>query len=155
MVLTRIDMVDAEREIELNVVVASPTDVVWRALTDNTAVRDWWAPGVVIDPEVGGAFVEPWVDPSGRRLVTSGVILELIPGVRLALTWADHGWPYTTYVEITLAPHRDGTFVQLRHTGWEQWATDERTTLLRSHTEGWEHHLTALAVYCEQQQEPF
>lgn len=148
-------MVDAEREIELNVVVASPPDVVWRALTDNTAVREWWAPGVVIDSEVGGAFVEPWVDPSGRRLVTSGVILELIPGVRLALTWADHGWPYTTYVEVALAPHRDGTFVQLRHTGWEQWGEDERAALLQAHTEGWEHHLTALAVYCEQQDEPF
>lgn len=149
--LTGIAMVDAEREIEIDVVVAAPTDVVWQALTDNAAVRRWWAPGVVIDPEVGGAFVEPWVDASGRRLVTAGQIVELLPGVRLALTWADHGWPYTTFVEITLAPHREGAFVQLRHTGWEQWGADERATLVAAHRDGWEHHLAALAVFCEEQ----
>ena len=142
-------MVAAEHEIELHVIVASPPEAVWRALTDNSAIRQWWAPGVVIDPEVGGAFVEPWVDPAGRRLVTSGVVLEAIPAVRLSLTWADHGWPYTTYVEFTLAPHRDGTFVQLRHTGWEQWTEEEREGLVRSHAEGWEHHVSALADYCE------
>jgi uncharacterized protein YndB with AHSA1/START domain len=142
-------MVDAEREIELNVVVACPPEAVWRALTDNSALRQWWAPGVVIDPEVGGAFVEPWVDPSGRRRVTSGVVLEAIPGVRLALTWADHGWPATTFVEIALAPHPEGTFVLLRHTGWEQWTEADRARLLPSHAEGWEHHLAALAAFCE------
>lgn len=150
MVLTRIDMVDAEREIDMKVVVACPQDDVWRALTDNAAIREWWAPGVVIDPEVGGAFVEPWVDPSGRRLVTSGQVLEVIPGTRLALTWADHGWPYTTFVEFTLAPHRHGTLLQLRHTGWEQWPDDERLTLMAAHIDGWEHHLAALTVYCEE-----
>lgn len=143
-------MVDAEREIELSVVVARPPEVVWRALTDNNAIREWWAPGVLLDPEVGGAFVEPWIDPSGRRLVTAGEVIELIPGVRIALTWADHGWPYTTFVEITLAPHRDGTFVQLRHTGWEQWPEHQRPPLLEAHAEGWDHHLTSLAVYCEE-----
>lgn len=143
-------MVDAEREIELNVVVACTPDGVWRALTDNSAIRQWWAPGVVIDPEVGGAFVEPWVDPSGRRLVTSGVVLEAVPGVRLALTWADHGWAHTTFVEIELALHPAGTFVQLRHSGWEQWAEADRVGLVRSHAEGWEHHLASLAAYCEE-----
>jgi uncharacterized protein YndB with AHSA1/START domain len=149
-VLTGIDMVDAEREIEIEVVTACPPEAVWRALTDNAAIRVWWAPGVVIDPEVGGAFVEPWVDPAGRRLVTSGVVLEAVPGVRLSLTWADHGWPFTTFVEVSLAPHRHGTFVRLRHTGWEQWAEGERAGLLRSHAEGWERHLAALVAYCEE-----
>lgn len=143
-------MVGAEREIELSVVVARPPEVVWGALTDNTAIREWWAPGVLLDPEVGGAFVEPWIDPSGRRLVTAGEVIELLPGTRIALTWADHGWPYTTWVEITLAPHRDGTFLQLRHTGWEQWPEADRARLIEAHQEGWDHHLTSLAVYCEE-----
>ena len=140
----------AEREIELSVVVARPPEVVWGALTDNTAIREWWAPGVLLDPEVGGAFVEPWIDPSGRRLVTAGEVIELLPGTRIALTWADHGWPYTTWVEITLAPHRDGTYLQLRHTGWEQWPDADRARLMEAHQEGWDHHLRSLAVYCEE-----
>ncbi|HEY8547890.1 MAG TPA: SRPBCC domain-containing protein [Acidimicrobiales bacterium] len=149
-VLTGFDVVDAEWEIELHVVVACPPEGVWRALTDNAAIRQWWAPGVVLDPEVGGAFVEPWVDPSGRRLVTSGVVLEAVPASRLSLTWADHGWPFTTFVEVRLAPHPEGTLVELRHTGWEQWGEADRRNLLRSHAEGWEHHLAALTAYCEE-----
>jgi len=144
-------MVDAGPDIELHVVIARSPERVWLALTDDTAIREWWAPGVLLDPEVGGAFVEPWVDSTGRRLVTSGEVVESIPGVRLALTWADHGWPYVTYVEITLAQHRDGCFVRLRHSGWEQWDDpDERAALVRTHRDGWEHHLASLTLYCEQ-----
>jgi uncharacterized protein YndB with AHSA1/START domain len=138
-------------EIELQVVIACPLEGVWQGLTDDAAIREWWAPGVLLDPEVGGVFVEPWTDASGHRLVTSGQVVELVPGVRLALTWADHGWPYVTFVELTLAPHRDGTFLRLRHTGWEQWDDEEeRRALLRSHFDSWEDHLVSLTHWCEQ-----
>ena len=102
-------------EIELEVDIAGQPSTVFAAVVDTPGA--WWghpylredAVELTIEPRLGGAFVEVW--PSG------GLVMATITGMRadewIQLTGPFHLGPVSAVVEISLAPHGNGTRLEL------------------------------------------
>ncbi len=130
----------------LDVVIAAPTDLVWRALADPTHRRAWWS-YLDLDARPGGTLTEHWRDAQGLEHATYGTVLEVEPCHRLRCSWRDDDWPVETELEITLHEEGGATSFRLRHAGWQRLANG--THLLNEHRAGWEGHLTDLKGYAE------
>jgi uncharacterized protein YndB with AHSA1/START domain len=107
--------------------IAAPPDRVWRALTADLG-RWWTAPyfvdpdhvtGLVLEPGVGGRFMECWGEPGQGYLL--GQVVEWLPPLRLGFTWQQPNWAgAVTLVAVRLEPEGEGTRVLVSHEGFER-----------------------------------
>ena len=86
--------------IRKEIVLRSPRDQVWRALTDPAALADWFANEVELDLRPGGKARFRWANGEQRRARVTAVE----SGERLAFAWDDEG-----AVEFTLSDEEEGT----------------------------------------------
>ena len=86
--------------IEREIVLPSPREDVWEALTEPERLEDWFANDVDLDLRPGGDARFRWSNGEERR----AVVIEVEPERRLAFEWEDEG-----LVEFTLADDADGT----------------------------------------------
>ncbi len=115
---------------------ATDRGATWRALTEPDQVARWFTRATPVGA-VGDAYV---LDFGGD--VMRGELLEVVPGGRLAYTWAwDDGGPRTR-VCWDLADGEDGTHVTLTHDGWSEagLAAKDRD----EHAAYWEGYVAAL-----------
>ena len=70
---------DVKREIELD----APADEVWRALTDEEELSQWFANDVELELEPGAEGVFRWDDGEERH----AIVEEVDPERRFAFTW--------------------------------------------------------------------
>lgn len=127
---------DVEREI----VVAAPPDVVFAYFTDPERMCRWMGIKTELDPRPGGIYR---VEVNGRD-VALGEYVEVLPYSRVVFTW---GWedpdnplrPGSSTVEVSLQPHNGGTVVRLRHSGLPEATRVE-------HGDGWVHYLSRLRI---------
>jgi uncharacterized protein YndB with AHSA1/START domain len=93
-----------------------------------------------IEPYIGGRFVEVWDVETGAGLEV-GRVTAWEPGVRLALTWTQLGWPedVSTEIEVRFEPAGDETVVRVEQTGFEKVPDAER--YLRGYDQGWKEVL--------------
>lgn len=125
--------------LERRIVVRARPETVFSFFTDSTRFADWWGAGSTIDARPGGAV--RIVYPNG--VVVSGEVLELDPGRHIAFTYGYEGGqgpvpPGATRVDVTLAPHAEGTALHLVHAFDEQGARD-------AHVPGWRYQLAVFA----------
>lgn len=75
--------------------------------------------GVVIEPFVGGRWLERWTDGDGYEV---GRVLAWEPGRRLLVSYRSRHLPAEplTEIEIRFEPAPDGTLVTLEHRGWDR-----------------------------------
>lgn len=132
--------------VDESVLVSAPAAIVWQALVTTRGRAGWW-PYLELDARPGGRFEERWRDASGAETVTRGEVVGLEPEQRLALEWADEGWPAATRVELRLRETGVGTVVRVLHSGWE--ALPDGTGLVEAHRQGWRQHLCDLRAYAE------
>ena len=135
--------------IEITIAIAAPPETVWRCLTGNAAILDWWGLPVRLEPRPGGRFEERWPDARGRETVTAGRVLTCDAPTLLTLTWADEDWTVKTRVSIRLAARDHSTALTLRHSGWRQFGATDGDRLLAQHRAGWRKHLDDLKAYAE------
>ena len=89
----------AKRNIRLTLrrVIDAPVEAVYTAWTEPEQLRRWLAPGsaavvrAVAEVEVGGTFLVEMRGPDGRKYLTRGRYLEVVPLVRLVHTWRWEG----------------------------------------------------------------
>jgi uncharacterized protein YndB with AHSA1/START domain len=86
--------------IRKEIVLPSPREEVWEALTDPERLEDWFANSVDLDLRVGGGASFRWDNGEQRR----ATVTEVEPERRLSFEWEDEG-----EVEFTLADDVDGT----------------------------------------------
>lgn len=142
---------------------------VYAAFTAPELLVQWWPTSAEADAQIGGEYHFSWpqmswslrgeyteVDPpdvpdedksdvipmSGYR---SSAAISRSGGGRLAFSWSWDHEPGSPPRAVTLAfePHGDGTRVSLRHGNYG--LSDAEQEVRRSHQEGWEHFLPALA----------
>ena len=113
------------------VVVDASPDEAFHAFTAEIGL--WWRRGtpywndverglsIRIEPGVGGRFIEVYDLDTGEGLEV-GRVTAWEPGQRLAMTWAQTGWPEgtSTDLEVTFEPEGAQTRVTLRQTGFER-----------------------------------
>jgi uncharacterized protein YndB with AHSA1/START domain len=142
-----IDVTTGTDRIVICAQIGAPRDRVWRALTEEERIAEWWGSYVSLDARPGGRLTERWTDAGGREVVTSGEVLRLIAPRTLELTWADDDWDEPTRVLFKLEEAADATRLTLEHWGWEAFPSSSREELIRAHASGWSQHVANLAAY--------
>jgi uncharacterized protein YndB with AHSA1/START domain len=138
-------------EIRKTIDVDAPTDVVFRALTDEKELVKWLPQEAKMDARVGGQLQFKYRrEGRANELVFEGEVLELVQDRKVSYTYHFPkvnpgqvvGPAPNTVVTWTLDGLPDGrTRVTVVHTGFF-------TGLAKYAEEGWEHNLSLLAQYC-------
>lgn len=141
-----------ERVLELEVVLATPRERVYAALTDPSALAQWWGPagfttpGIELDLRVGGRYRFDMQPPDGDLFHLAGEFLEVEPPTRLTYTfrWEEPDPDdVETVVTLSLGSRGDATEMALRQ---GEFATDARLAL---HRAGWADSLDKLRALLE------
>ncbi|HEY9057351.1 MAG TPA: SRPBCC domain-containing protein [Aurantimonas sp.] len=127
----------------------SPASV-WECLTEPECFKSWWRDEIEFEPRLGGRFVEPWKDPSGRQRTTYAEVTAYHPPRGFVMVWADEDWDFDTVVSVTLEQRGSGTRVTIEHQGWHAAPDAERASLLLDHRDGWSAHAAKLAAYAKE-----
>jgi uncharacterized protein YndB with AHSA1/START domain len=77
----------AMASIERDIVLDAPADDVWRAITDESMLREWLAPEVELDPQPGGELI--CRNRNGE--VRPGHVEQVCDGERLEFVWQRSG----------------------------------------------------------------
>ncbi|MEP7356848.1 MAG: SRPBCC domain-containing protein [Anaerolineales bacterium] len=120
------------------IVPAAPAEV-YLALTNATALREWFCDVVHIEPHKGGRVYFAW----NQGYNTVGEITKLTLDKKVAYTWLGRGEPGPTSVEISIAPKKGGSSVTVIHSGLgagKKWKAPEAAIRL-----GWQRGLENLA----------
>ena len=126
--------------LHLSRTLAAPTDRVWRALTDPTALAAWFWPDrfattAEVDLRVGGRFR---IASPAAGMAVSGEYRTVDPPRRLAFTWQWDGEAEETLVTLELTGSGAGSELVVVH---ERFADDAGRD---SHLKGWSDCLDRL-----------
>ena len=116
--LDRLEDVVAKKDVALVVerVYQAPAALVWKALTDKDAMKEWYFDLKEFKPQVGFEF-QFVVEHEGTTYDHRCKVTEVEPGKRIAYTWRYEGQPGDSEVTWELLPEGDKTKVRLTHTG--------------------------------------
>ncbi len=89
---------------------------VWRALTDNEQMRQWYFELKEFKPEVGFEF-EFIVEHEGMTYHHLCKVTEVVPQKKIAYTWRYKGHEGDSLVAVELFPAGEKTRLKLTHTG--------------------------------------
>ncbi len=143
-----IDVATGADRVVVRAEIRAPRELVWRSLTEEERIAEWWGGYVSLEARPGGRFTERWTDAGGRKVVTSGGVIRMEAPRTLELTWADEDWGEPTRVLLRLEEAADDTTrLTLEHSGWEAFPLSAREPALRAHASGWSRHVASLQAY--------
>lgn len=137
--------------LEKDVYIEAPAERVWRAVTEPAQLAVWYAfGGVELDLRPGGRLVLRWAEHGTFH----GIVEAVEPGTRLAYRYAvdpdvEPVAGNSNLVEFTITPDGTGTRLRVVESGFDQLDGNEkeRAQRLAESTEGWDGGLTALVVH--------
>ncbi len=91
-----------------------PIEEVWEALSKEEKLSEWFMKANFKAEE---GFKFEFTEPNGKKL--TGEILTAQDPINLAYSWNDSNLNYTTYVWWKLATKRNGTLLELEHSGFK------------------------------------
>ncbi|MFW5713651.1 MAG: SRPBCC domain-containing protein, partial [Brevefilum sp.] len=95
--------------------VKAPAELIYKAFTSATSMREWLCDVGTTCPEKGGRIYMAWY----RGYFASGHFIELIPNEKVVFSWIGKEEPDWTRVEVSISPHDsdDAQMVTLHHLG--------------------------------------
>lgn len=136
--------------IEKRVLIQASPETVFRALTEGSALADWFCDRAACDAREGGEMSAAW--RSGRKTIQGRArITRLVPGEALELLWTDEGSGApesnpTHRTAFSIARKKGVSEVTVRD-------RDDRApdpVSFAQLSEGWNHVLFELKDHCEQ-----
>ena len=126
----------------------APIASVWQALTDKTAMKQWYFDLAEFKPSVGFEFQFDAKD-KGVTYSHRCVVTEVIPESKLAYSWRYEGYEGNSLVTFELFPQGDQTRLKLTHTGLESFP--KLASFMRGNFAfGWNHIVgTSLKTFVE------
>lgn len=129
-----------------NITINASPHVVFKALTDEKELTNWFPNQVRLEPKVGGRveFQFQRADGTVDHAVV-GKVLEMVPDKKFSMSWkntSDPNFP-DTVVTWTLEPAGNKTQVKLVHSGFE------KDRWLDLHDGGWSYFAGRLVEYCQ------
>lgn len=116
-----------KQSVELDVMLHSPIEKVWTAITDSATLGKWMMFKTNnFQPTVGHMF--QFRDAPGYDGVIDCEVKEVDEPNKLVYTWNTTGWdgqPHCTLVTITLSRAENGTALSLVQSGFKPEATQE------------------------------
>jgi uncharacterized protein YndB with AHSA1/START domain len=134
-------------QIEKEVLIDAPVDVVWRVITEPEQIVRWFSDEADIDLRPGG---------DGRLVFRSGESYQLQveavePPHRFAFRWVQPQGSVarpenSTLVEFTLEPEGSGTRLRVVESGFDKvdWSDERKARYIERHTDGWTRLLERL-----------
>ncbi len=134
-------------EIKKTITIEALPSAVFRALTDEKQLTDWFPNQAILEPRVGGQVEFKFQQADGAVDHTVvGKILEIIPDKKLSFSWkntSDPDFPKTVVTWTLDAVDGKSTRVELTHTGFE------KGRWLDLHDGGWSYFAGRLEEYCK------
>ena len=128
------------------VVIKSPKNVVFKALTNADDLMRWFPTRVESDPRTGGKFKYTWEFANASENGSQeGEYVDVTPNEMLSYTWKTESVP--TLVSIQLSESGEETTVELDHASLQEGADSEK--LHNDHANQWEFFLMNLKGYLE------
>ena len=129
----------AEFQIEREVVIDAPVEVVWRTITEPEQIRQWFADRVELELEPGGRGLMGFED----RAVP--LVVEAVePPIRFAFRWnhpagEEPAAGNSTLVEFTLVGEDERTRLRVVESGLDllTWPVSDKEHFADEHREGW------------------
>jgi uncharacterized protein YndB with AHSA1/START domain len=84
----------------------------WEAITFTEVRGKWWAPGLVLEPQLGGQFRDEWHDGVEQQRA-EGVVEECFPSDLLSFTWHEQSWPQGAESKVTFVLEANGLKARL------------------------------------------
>jgi uncharacterized protein YndB with AHSA1/START domain len=134
-------------QIEKEIVIAAPIEVVWRIITEPDQIKQWFSPEAELEGRPGG---------EGRFKFESGneyyLQVEAVePPHRFAYRWMHEKGTKarpenSMLVEFILRAEADGTRLRVVESGFEtvDWAEEVKTKYADDHSRGWQYFLGRL-----------
>lgn len=106
---------DQEKTFEFEKTINAPVDLIYRAFTSSTALREWLCDISTTNPEEGGWIYLVW----NRGYFASGYYTKLVPEKSVSFKWIGKGELAWTQVDVTISPidENENYHVLLRHSG--------------------------------------
>ena len=92
---------------------SAPSQEVYRAFTNATALREWLCNAAQADPHKGGRIHLWW----NSGYYATGEFTALTPGRKVAFTWFGRGEPAPTRVQVSITEKKDRVALTLTHSG--------------------------------------
>ena len=102
-----------KQTLEFKRTINAPASEVFLAVTNATALREWFSDVAQIEPRKGGRVYFAW----HQGYYAAGEVTKVSPGKKLAFSWAGRGEPNTTQVEISIAAKKNASTVRVVHAG--------------------------------------
>lgn len=118
--------------------IQAPPALLYRALTNATALREWFCDTAIFEAQKGGRVFLAWND--GYYAV--GEVTKVSPGRKVAFTWLGRGEPDTTHVTISVSKKKSGASITIEHESvgaGKKWGDT-----VKAITRGWERALQNL-----------
>ncbi len=128
--------------IDKTIDIAAPLATLHTAITTEAGFRTWWTALTTYDP-ARRAYTFKF--PQQHHVVAMTLQVERVDdrGIALACTAQEHNADWLgTRLEITAAPHGDGTRVHLVHAGFP-----DNNECYAQCVRGWQHFLESLALF--------
>jgi uncharacterized protein YndB with AHSA1/START domain len=95
--------------------IKAPADLIYRAFTSATSLREWLCDVSTTNQEENGRIYLAW----NMGYFASGHFINLVPNEKIVFSWIGKEEPDWTRVEIDISPlqNEDGHLVELRHIG--------------------------------------
>ncbi len=119
----------------------------WETLTNKKNLSEWWNKGVRLEPDMGGAFYEPW----GKDQLATGKVVDIDIDTMIKFTWREKTWNSSIYTvcEFQLVEGVEETTLKVVHSGWEKFPKESQKQLIEGFGKGWDSLLAKLKVYLE------
>jgi uncharacterized protein YndB with AHSA1/START domain len=134
----------------------APIEKVWKAITNNDDMQQWYFKLADFKPEMGFEFQFEGGDES-RTYLHFCKVTEVVPGKKITYSWSYDGFEAMSYVTWELFAQPGPTFREggktkliLTHTGLETFPQDNPSFAKESFTKGWAYITgTSLKNYLE------
>lgn len=113
------------------------TEKVWMALTDKSAMQQWYFELDNFRAEPGFEFSFPGKGHKCENYIHRCRILEVIPNQKLTYSWTYENYPGYSEVTFELIPEGAYTLVRLTHTGLETFPQNNPDFARSSFNGGW------------------
>jgi uncharacterized protein YndB with AHSA1/START domain len=142
-------------QIERDILIEAPVDVVWRAVTEPDQIVQWFSDAADIELRAGGEGTLTWDQRATTTAITARISVETVdPPHLFSFRWghpegAQAREGNSMLVEFTLTPEGENTRLRVVETGLAEleWPEEQKATYADEHTHGWETHLPNLRAH--------
>lgn len=126
----------------------APTEKVWKAITDNNVMKNWYFQLEEFKPEIGYKF-EFYGGDENQQFLHFCEVTDVIPMKKLQYSWRYENIPGISYVTMELDPEDNKTNFKLTHEGVESFG-GQGLLARESFVQGWTEIIgTSLREYLE------